>query len=132
MAENNKKLTLKIYEAVENFGLMILEKIHLKKLADFYRNHLEGMRYLVCGALATVVNIAVYSLCYYPLKISNGISNVFAWIVAAIFAYITNRVIVFNSQVNSKSGLLREITSFFRMQIVNISCRSSNNDNYSR
>lgn len=120
MEKSNKKLTLKIFETLENFGLMILEKIYLKKLADFYRNHIEGMRYLVCGALATAVNIGVYSLFYYPLKFDNGTSNVIAWIVAAIFAYITNRIIVFDSQVNSKSGLAKEIVSFFGCRLLTL------------
>ena len=31
----------------------------MKKVADIYRNHLEGMRYLVFGALATVINLGV-------------------------------------------------------------------------
>ena len=95
MEENNKKLALRIFEAVENFGLMILEKIHFKKLAEFYRNHIEGMRYLICGALATAVNIGVYAIFYNGIKISNDISNIIAWVVAAIFAYITNTIILF-------------------------------------
>ena len=118
--QNNKNIILRIYEAVENFGLKILEKIHLNKLAEFYRNHIEGMRYLVCGALATVVNIAVYSVFYYPFNFSNAISNVIAWVVAAIFAYITNRVIVFKSEVNSQNGLLKEIISFFGCRLLTL------------
>ncbi len=60
--EEKKNLTLRIFEAVEKFGLWILEKIHLKVIAEFYRNHIEGMRYLICGALSTVVNIVSYVL----------------------------------------------------------------------
>ena len=44
-------------DKIEEFFLKILEKIHLKKLADWYRSHKEGMRYLVFGALTTIVNI---------------------------------------------------------------------------
>lgn len=118
--EEKKNLTLKIYEAVENFVLNILDKIHLKKLADLYRNHLEGMRYLVCGALATVVNIGVYAIFFYLIKLNNSTSNIIAWIVAAIFAYITNRTIVFDSKVNTKKGLIREIVSFFGCRLLTL------------
>ncbi len=65
----NKNLTLKVFEIFENFGLWILEKIYLKKLADLYRNHIEGMRYLICGGLSTVVNILSYILGSYVLFI---------------------------------------------------------------
>ena len=41
-----KTKAIKFLEAVENFFLKILDKIKLKFLADIYRNHLEGMRYL--------------------------------------------------------------------------------------
>ena len=45
-------------QAITKTEVKIL-KIKLKPLADIYRNHLEGMRYLVFGALATVINLAV-------------------------------------------------------------------------
>ena len=57
-----KSVTLKIFTVLENFGLFILEKIHLKKLANLYRDHIEGMRYLICGGLSTVVNIVAYAI----------------------------------------------------------------------
>ena len=54
-------------DKLEEFCLKILEKIHLKKLADWYRKHQEGMRYLIFGALSTVVNIPFVLLqIFYP------------------------------------------------------------------
>lgn len=110
----------KLVDAVEEFCLKILEKIGLKKLADWYRKHQEGMRYLVFGALATLVNIVVYSICYYPLHISNAISNGIAWVIAAIFAYVTNKFCVFNSKVETKKALLYEICSFFGCRLLTL------------
>ena len=49
-------------DKIEEIGLFILEKIGLKKLADWYRKHQEGMRYLIFGALSTLVNILSYIL----------------------------------------------------------------------
>ena len=63
-------------DKIEEFGLKVLEKLHLKKLADWYRKHQEGMRYLVFGALTTLVNIVAYSILYYTLHINNATSNV--------------------------------------------------------
>lgn len=103
----------KIVDVVEEFFLKIFEKIGLKKFVEWYRAHQEGMRYLVFGALATLVNIVVYSACYYAIHIENGISNVIAWVVAAIFAYITNKFCVFNSKVDTNKALIYEIASFF-------------------
>lgn len=111
---------MKVWEAIEKFFLGIARKIKLGKLADIYESHLEGMRYLVFGALATAVNIGVYSLCFYLFNISNSISNVIAWIVAAVFAYYTNKVLVFESKVNTKKELLKEATSFFGCRLLTL------------
>ena len=62
-----KTKAIKILEIIENFFLNILDKIKLKFLADIYRNHLEGMRYLVFGALATVLNLGVKFLLLFTI-----------------------------------------------------------------
>ena len=115
-----KSKSIKILEIVEYFFLGILDKIKLKPLADLYRNHREGWRYLIFGALATIVNIAVYSFAFFVTHIDNAVSNVIAWIVAAIFAYITNKFMVFASKVDTKKALLREITSFFSCRLFTL------------
>ncbi len=115
-----KSKPIKVLELIEDFFLNILDKIKLKSLADLYRNHREGWRYLIFGALATVVNIAVYSIAFYSIHIDNAVSNVIAWVVAAIFAYITNKFLVFASKVDTKKELLREITSFFSCRLFTL------------
>lgn len=107
-------------DKLEDFCLKILEKIHLKKLADWYRKHQEGMRYLIFGALSTLVNILAYSLLYYSFHISNAISNVLAWIIAATFAYITNKLYVFGSKVDNKKELLKEIVYFYGCRLLTL------------
>lgn len=120
----NKNLTLKIFEALENFGLWILEKIYLKKLAEIYRNHIEGMRYLICGGLSTVVNILSYILGSYLIfsgildeQLKVNISEIFAFIVALIFAYWVNKTIVFDSKCENFKALIKEISSFTACRI---------------
>ena len=118
--EQEKSKALKYLEVVENFFLGFLDKIKLKWLADLYRNHREGWRYLIFGALATVVNIAAYSVAFYTANIDNAISNVIAWVVAAVFAYLTNKFMVFASKAHTKKALLKEITSFFSCRIFTL------------
>ncbi len=117
--KENKNMTLKVFEAVEKFGLWILEKLHLKFLSKFYTDHLEGMRYLVCGALSTVVNIASYAIVAYtifariqPDALRVTISDCVAFVIALVFAYWVNKTVVFNSKCENFKALLKEITSF--------------------
>lgn len=126
MEEKNEKknITLKFFEILENFGLWILEKIYLKKLADLYRNHIEGMRYLICGGLSTVVNIISYILGSYLIfsgildeQLRVNISEIFAFIVALIFAYWVNKTIVFDSKCDTFKALVKEMCSFTACRI---------------
>ena len=107
-------------DKLEEFYLKLLEKIHLKKLADWYRKHQEGMRYLIFGALTTIANIVSYAVLYYLFHISNGVSNVLAWIIGATFAYITNKLYVFNSKVNTKIELFKEIVYFYGCRLLTL------------
>lgn len=73
----------------------------------------EMFLYLFFGGLTTVINISVYFVCYYYLKISNTAGNVAAWILAVLFAYITNKLWVFGSRAHDKKTVLREMSQFF-------------------
>ena len=96
-------------DKIEEFFLKILEKIHLKKLADWYRSHKEGMRYLVFGALTTIVNILAYSILYYICHIDNAISNVIVKLWDNLFMESNRKIANKNRTIN---GLK---TWFFKM-----------------
>lgn len=119
---DEKTKAIEILEKIENFFLNILDKIKLKKIADIYRNHLEGMRYLVFGALATVINLAVkFLLLFTILDASNEFqlqtAVIISWIVACAFAYFTNRVLVFKSESDK---ILKEIISFVTARVITL------------
>ncbi|MBR3133511.1 MAG: GtrA family protein [Clostridia bacterium] len=111
-------------EKLENFFLGILDKIKLKFLADIYRNHREGMRYLIFGALATVVNIIVYVVCAHvffvnlddTLKVN--LSNGTAIVLSILFAYLTNKLWVFETKTENLKDLFREFSSFISCRVV--------------
>jgi putative flippase GtrA len=45
-------------------------------------------------------------------------SNVIAWLLSVLFAYITNRKYVFNSKATSLNGKIKEITSFYVCRLL--------------
>lgn len=119
-----KNVTLRVFEFFENIGLLILEKLHMKKLADLYRDHIEGMRYLICGGLSTVVNIVAYAIGAYIIflaipedNLRVTVSDTFAFIIALIFAYWVNKTIVFDSKCENGKALVKEIFSFTSCRI---------------
>lgn len=122
LSNEEKTKAIKVLEVIENFFLNILDKIKLKALADIYRNHLEGMRYLVFGALATVINLGVkFLLLFTILDASNEFelqaAVIISWIVACIFAYFTNRVLVFKSKSDK---ILKEAISFVTARLITL------------
>ena len=113
-------LMCKIVDIIEEFFLKIIEKIGLKKFTEFYRNHKEGMRYLVFGAFTTVVNIVVFEICKNLWDMSTTISNIIAWILAVFFAYITNKWFVFYAKAESIKKLFFELSSFFAARVFTL------------
>lgn len=109
---------------IEEFCLNILKKIGFKKLANWYIEHQEGMRYLVFGVLTTLVNIVVSAFLYYvilvklPENLKVNISTIIAIIAAWIFAYVTNKLYVFDTKTSNWKELLKEMVSFVSCRIV--------------
>ena len=57
----------------------------------------EVILYIVFGVLTTIVNIATFYVLTTFAHITENISNIIAIILAVVFAYVTNRKLVFNS-----------------------------------
>ena len=91
----------------------------MKKLFDFckeqYLKYKEVINYLIFGVLTTLVNFVVYILLARFIHVNETISNAIAWIISVLFAYITNKIYVFNSKEKERKKIIKKITAFFRM-----------------
>lgn len=78
----------------------------------------ETILYLIFGVLTTLVN---YVLFWLGLKLFTErytlIINVFCFLAAATFAYVTNKLFVFESKSWRMSVLKKEIPAFFAARI---------------
>ena len=68
--------------------------------------------YGIFGVLTTVINIAVYGMFYSVLDVSNVISNIIAWVISVLFAFITNKLWVFESKSFDIKLFMKELGSF--------------------
>lgn len=94
----------------------------MKKIIELYKKYEEIINYLIIGVLTTVVNLAVkYALLFTVLNASDAtqlqIAVVISWVVACIFAYITNRKIVFKSK---SKKILKEFTAFVSARLFTL------------
>lgn len=78
----------------------------------------EGMRYLFIGGCTTVVNIVVYAVLCRVVHLSVNVSNIISIIVAILFAYVTNKLIVFRSHCGSFSELAQECARFIGARLA--------------
>lgn len=74
----------------------------------------EIVLYVIFGILTTLVNIVAYFLFSKLLGINYLISNILAWFFSVLFAYVTNRIYVFESK---NANILKEIVLFFSGRI---------------
>ena len=88
-----------------------------RKLWDFYRNHLEVINYLFIGGCTTIISILSYALFAKVCGLDLVVSNVLSWIISVLFAYFTNRVIVFNSK---NKNYFKEFISFTGSRVITL------------
>lgn len=76
----------------------------------------EAVQYIIYGILTTLINIVTYMFLT-RIGINYIISNVIAFIISIIFAFITNKVCVFKSYTWEKVIVLRESITFISARI---------------
>ena len=72
----------------------------------------ETVLYIIFGILTTIVNIVVSTVLYKLLKVEGNISSTVGIIIAIIFAYVTNRKIVFDSNAVGFDEIFKEFIKF--------------------
>lgn len=118
-----------ITQTLIDFILKISEKILPKKLFELEKKLLsvEVVLYIFFGVLTTLVNIGTFSLLRYKFDLQQNLANIIAIIIAVLFAYFTNKGLVFNSQAVTLKDKLTEFGKFmlgraFTMSIELVGC----------
>jgi putative flippase GtrA len=78
----------------------------------------EGMRYLVIGGCTTLVNLVVYAVLCRVVGLNVNVSNIISVSVSIIFAYVTNKLIVFRSHCSSWGELAAECARFIGARLA--------------
>lgn len=102
-----------IFDRIMEWGI-------LKRFYPLYKQYKEILLYLFFGGLTFIVSISSYVLFEKGMHFDPLLANVFSWILAVAFAYITNRVWVFKNVANSFSGAVREVAAFFGGRVATL------------
>lgn len=85
----------------------------------WFHKYKEGIFYLFFGGCTTLVNIISFMILRY-FHIEKYISNGIAWFISVLFAFITNKLFVFESRGKKFSESLREGVTFFGFRILSL------------
>lgn len=86
-------------------------------LKSLYQKYRQIFWYLFFGVCTMIFNTVCYTVLYEVLGVPNVPSAVVAWLVAVIVAFITNKLVVFESRERAKKGLF-ELVSFFSCRVI--------------
>ncbi|MFD1417581.1 GtrA family protein [Companilactobacillus keshanensis] len=82
-------------------------------MEELWNKYKDTIPYLFFGVLTTAVNIVGFWFFNYVAGMNYQIANVIAYFVSVVFAYVTNKLWVFDSHTDTTKAFLLEMGSFF-------------------
>lgn len=102
----------------DNFCLQLENYLMENEHMSWYNKYREVLMYLVFGVLTTLVNIVSFYILD-KLGINLFLNNLISWIVSVIFAFVTNKRIVFQSDTSSRDSA-KEFVSFIVARLFSL------------
>lgn len=87
-------------------------------MEKLFRKYKEIILYIVFGVSTTIVNWVIYSILVSVLQLGMTLSNAVAWFGAVFFAFVTNKLFVFESRNTSFRALIREVIAFWGTRVI--------------
>ncbi len=85
-------------------------------MKEFYQKHREVIAYFLYGAFTSLVNVVLYAVFVPVLGITA--SNAIAWFGAVVFAFVTNKLFVFDRKCWAWRATLKEAGTFLGARIL--------------
>lgn len=96
------------------------EKKIIAFIFSIYNKFEEVINYLIVGVLTTFLSIAIYFVFARIFKIDYYTSTVISWFISVLFAYITNKIFVFKSDIKEKKALIKETYEFYKYRLLSL------------
>ncbi|MBE6718525.1 MAG: GtrA family protein [Ruminococcaceae bacterium] len=85
-----------------------------------YKKHKTIIIYIIFGVLTTAVDFVSYIILTKSFGIDENISNVISQILAIIFAFVTNKIFVFEDKDLKPKALLTQFAKFTSLRLVTL------------
>lgn len=90
------------------------------KIREIIYKNKEILLYLIFGGLTTLISLFTFYLFNVVFEINEHIANVVSWVAAVLFAFLTNRGIVFNSKTTTTKAFLEQMVKFYAGRIATL------------
>lgn len=85
----------------------------LRGLQPLYQKHKAVLLYVLFGGLTTVISIGTFWVGHDVLSLGEHIANILSWVLAVLFAFVTNRVWVFSAPTKTKTTFFGQLFRFY-------------------
>ncbi len=121
LIKKSKKIKNKKFESNTNNMIKLIDNyIKDSDNTAWYHKYKEVILYLFFGGCTTLVNIISFMFLFKAFGINTYVSNVIAWILSVLFAFITNKIFVFESKNKEIKENVIELVSFVTCRIVSL------------
>ncbi len=112
--------TAVVLTAVGGFGCMagiVAYQFLTKKLPAVFNR--ETISYIVFGVMTTIVSF-VSQMLFASLGTPATVNTIGSWVCAVIFAYVVNKLFVFESHTDTAKAFFRELWLFFAARLASL------------
>ncbi len=92
----------------------------LRIFEPFYKKYKEILLYLFFGGLAFFISIGSYAVANVKFGINELLANLISWVIAVLFAFMTNRIWVFAAPTETVGAFFKQMMSFFTGRIATL------------
>ena len=89
----------------------------MDKIMQIWKKHREVLSYLIFGGLTTVVNVGLFMVLTACTDMETGVANAIALAASILFAYVTNKLWVFESKLTGWAAVV-EFVKFILCRIA--------------
>ena len=87
-------------------------------MKSIFIKYKEVISYIFFGICTTIVNIIVYYFCSHLMCMGTTSSTIVSWVLSVAFAYITNKLWVFEDKNNEIKTVIKECIAFFSCRLA--------------
>lgn len=98
----------------------LMELPGLRVFQPIYRKYREALLYIFFGGLTFLVGIVTFWLFHIVVRMGALAANIVSWAIAVMFAFLTNRIWVFEAHTKTVPEFFSQMWKFFGGRVATL------------